>query len=208
LTLFQNCNGNIRNYTDVIIGQAYDAILPVDYVGVCSFWTAAKGIYRGTSSNIINSVASPRVQIVSPGNSSSFNAGGSIGVRLFSSISSSSSAENFSVQLNCNIPGKEPVVYVVASNAASNVIFPVPSDFYGLSCSLAILDSGDFAPVNSLVLSVTQAPAIAFPGRAASFLVGNPVQVLLTLNLPLGLAWVLHSKRHFRLPRKLVALTI
>ena len=188
VTLFQNCNGAVRNYTNVAVRQVVNATLPTNYVGACSFWTSANGTYGSIGPIFINSVSTGQVQLVSPANFSSIAAGTNMGVRLYSTISSDSSSTalsaNFTVQLNCNIPGKSPYSQVVTSNTPGTVAYLVPSDFYGLHCTLSISNSGQFTAINRVNVTVTQSPSIVSPLRSSSQLTGSVVPTLLILSNP------------------------
>ena len=188
LTIFQNCNGAVRNYTNVAIRQIVNAILPADYVGACSFWTSANGTYRSTRPIVINSVSTGQVQFVAPANFSSIAAGTNLGIRLYSTISSGSSctaiSANFTVQLNCNIPEKSPSSQVVTSNTPGTVAYLVPSDFYGQNCTLSISNSDQFTAINSVNVTVTQSPSIVSPWRSSSQLTESVVPTLLILSNP------------------------
>ena len=188
LTLFQNCNGNVRNYTNISVRQTVNATVPTDFIGYCTFSTSANGTYLSAGSISINIVPTNQVQFASPGNLSSFPAGTNIAVRLFSSIfisnQQSSLSANFNVQLNCNNPGTSSIVQVISSNTAGSVAFPVPSNFYGTNCTLSIIDSTTFTPTNPLSISVTQAPSIVNPLRSLSFLIGSPVPFLISSTGP------------------------
>ena len=175
VTLMQNCNGTIRSYPDVNINATLTATLPTDYIGSCLLWTTAKGMYRASSAISISAVATPQVRIVSPTNMTYVSAGTPLGVRLLSS----SISTVFNVQLDCGISGVTPVVANITSNLAANTALNVPSKFYGMNCSLSVINSNDFIPVNSVTVVVTQATAFTLPVRSGSYLVNDLVPMLL-----------------------------
>ena len=172
----QNCNGSTKTYTGVNVYSTIYAQIPANYLGSCTFWTLANGMYRAAPPVTISIVPSLQVMFVAPVNSTFIAAGTSLGVKL----TSSSISENFNVQLDCKIPGVQPSVQSIASNTPSTVPFAIPLDFYGVGCFLSVIDSTNYIKINTVNIAVTQPTYFRDPKLAGSYLINSSLPVLIS----------------------------